>query len=235
MIIVESSLRDLVVAALDGDAGRVHTLLFDDRDWRIRHFAIRIGSWPLGRIAVVPPVRVVIPSHHLERLAVRLRREELERCPDIKAIQPVSLQEETRLRNQRAVLGFAYDGFNNALMVPTANAERELTEVSETKLAESDPHIRSTKGVQHYRVRFRTGELLGYVEDFVICTEPWEITHIVVRVHGWPHPRRLSLPTYEMEEISWIDQAIITRISPGGSTNEVQSVAGRPGRHAGPS
>lgn len=227
MIIYESSLRGLAAVALDGEAGKVHSLLFDDRDWRVGHITVRTGSWLSGRIAAIPPAAVTIPTRHLDRLAVLLKREELKHCPDIESAKPVSLQEETRLQNQRAIIGSPYEGFAGALMVPTATAERELGEVSEAAVAGCDPHLRSTKGVRRYQVRLREGEPLGRVLDFVVDTGRWQITHLVIRVQGWPRQRRLVIPSSAVEGISWFEQAITTRLSPLSSEQRNRTATAR--------
>jgi sporulation protein YlmC with PRC-barrel domain len=230
MLMLESSFHGLRALALDGVAGKYHSLLFDDRDWAVRHIAIRAGSRLSGHIALLSPAAVTVPARALDRIEVHLKQEELKHCPDINAAKPVSLQEEDRLQNMRAVIGFTYDGFSSALMVPTAETERELAEVPEAALAGGDRHLRSTKGVRHYQVRLQSGEKLGSVEDFVVDVTRWKITHTVIRLHGWPHPRRIVVPSDTMESVSWFDQAITARLSP--QTGRKKRLAGT--RHARP-
>jgi sporulation protein YlmC with PRC-barrel domain len=232
VIVYESAFQGLAAVGLDGEVGKVHSFLFDDRDWGVRHIAVRTGSRLRGRIAVIPPGAVTIPSRHLDRLSVSLKRDELRQCPDLDETKPVSLQEETRLRNQRAVIGCPYDGFAAAFMVPTATAQRELAQVSEVAVAGSDPHLRSTRGVRQYRVRLQTGESIGHVDDFVIDSEQWRITHLVVCVQGWPRHRRLVIPSSAVKEISWFDQEITTRLHPLGMKEKKRTGSGRRRPHA---
>ena len=42
-------LRNLVIAARDGDLGKVKDLYFDDAHWTIRHIEADTGGWLTGR------------------------------------------------------------------------------------------------------------------------------------------------------------------------------------------
>jgi hypothetical protein len=214
MLIYEGSLRGLTAVAHKNIAGKVHSLLFDDRSWDVQHVAVRTGLWPLGRIVVIPSATLTIPDWCLDRLAVDLEQDQVDSGLDIDSAPPVSRQEEIRIQQQQgSTFGVPLDGFSAALMVPTATAERDLAESSETILAGCDPHLRSTRGVRGYRVRLRSGETLGRAEDFLLDTARWKISHIVIRWKGWPHPRRFVVRSSAVETISWHEQTIDTRLS----------------------
>jgi hypothetical protein len=214
MLIYEGSLRGLTAVAHDRVVGNVHSFLFDDKSWDVRHVAVRTGPWFFGRIVVIPSATLTIPEWCLDRLAVDLEREEVDSGPDIDSAPPVSRQEEIRIQQQQgSTFGVPLDGFNAALMVPTATAERDLAESSETILAGCDPHLRSTRGVRGYQVRLRSGEALGRAEDFLLDTVRWKISHIVIRWKGWPRPRRLVVRSSAAENISWHEHTIGTRLS----------------------
>jgi hypothetical protein len=144
-------------------------------------------------------------------------RNEIDDGPDPAAARPVSEQEEIRLHlRQGASLGILYDGFNATLMVPTASMERETRGSKGVACAQGDRHLRSTRAVRGYRLQFRTGDPIGHAEDFVIDTSRWKISHLVVRFHSWPHPRRLVVPTGAVVDINWEDRLIHTRLSASG-------------------
>jgi hypothetical protein len=155
---------------------------------------------------------VTFPSPGLDRLDVRLTRAELKSLPDIDETKPVSRQEETRLQNQRAAVGLAYDGFSNAFMVPTATAEHELDAVRDAALEGCDPHLRSTKAVRRYRVEIFRNDAAGHVEDFVVDASRWRITGLVVRLNPWPRSRHIVIPASNVEDISWLHKTVVTRL-----------------------
>ncbi len=49
-----SELKNLVIAAQDGDIGRCRDFLFDDEHWTVRYLEINTSRWLLGRRVLLP-------------------------------------------------------------------------------------------------------------------------------------------------------------------------------------
>ena len=230
MLIYERSLHESVAVAHDGVAGKVRDVLFDDVTWVVRHVVVRTGSRFAGRTVVVSPAVLTLPGWFPDRVALDLDREQVGRGPGIDSAKPVSVQEGMRLHGREgAMAGFMYDGFAGALMVPTASAERELAESPESRPAGIDPHLRSAEAVRGYRVRLPFGETLGHVEDFIVDTTGWNITHIVIASGGWPRTLRIMIPAGSVGNIFWEEKVIEMRLPPDASRTGVTRATRPPG------
>ncbi|MFO7742354.1 MAG: PRC-barrel domain-containing protein, partial [Anaerolineae bacterium] len=85
-------LYGFTVAAVDGDAGTVRDLYFDDQEWIVRYFVVHTGGWLGGRRVLISPVAVAETGWDQRQLRVRLSRSEVEQSPDIDLDKPVSRQ-----------------------------------------------------------------------------------------------------------------------------------------------
>ena len=75
MLVCERSLSGLTTMALDGVAGKVRDILFNDMNWEVLYIVVRTDTWPYGHIAVVPPARTTMPDWSPGCIPVDLRRQ----------------------------------------------------------------------------------------------------------------------------------------------------------------
>jgi hypothetical protein len=168
-----------------------------------------------NRLVTISATSAELPDWQHGRLAIRLGPKEVESCPDIDSTKPVSRQEEYRLhQHQASMLGLPYEGFGMALAVPTEAAGSELAESAEAALAGCDPHLRSCAAVRRYRVQLDSGGPPVRADDFIINTDDWKITHLVLRLRGWSHTRRFLLPSETVRAIHWDSHSIDARSAP---------------------
>ena len=103
--------------AVDGPLGFIVDVYFDDRSWKVRHLVLDIGR-PMPQRQVLVSPAWVLPAE-AARIAVRLTRRQLERCPELDEDKPVFLQHDLasilapgdpHLRSAVVVMGFAVHG-----------------------------------------------------------------------------------------------------------------------------
>lgn len=80
--------------AVDGPCGRVHDVLFDDRDGAIRHIVVALGRWPLRRRVLLDPQCISSRGEKSKTLWATMTREEIYRAPHLDTHPPVSRQRE---------------------------------------------------------------------------------------------------------------------------------------------
>ncbi len=91
----------LTVEAVDGDAGRVHNLFFDDQQWVVRYVVVDTGGWLGGRRVLLSPVAIKGVLRDDGEMEVALTKSQVEHSPDIDLDKPVSRQQIVELHGPR--------------------------------------------------------------------------------------------------------------------------------------
>jgi hypothetical protein len=214
------SLEGFTIAAADGELGRVEQFFFDDARWTVRYLVVNTGSWLRGRLVLVSPISVRGIDTANSRIEVALTRAQVERSPDIDAQKPVSRQKEIEYFNHygwpyywagTGIWGVA--PFPMAMIArpypvggppPLAGGDESLRD---DEASRGDPHLRSTREVNGYRIHARDARF-GHVEDFVVDERSWEIRYLVADTVNWlPSPSVLLAPAW-VERVSWEDREL---------------------------
>ena len=83
-----SELRRYVIEARDGEIGRCHDFLFDDRYWAIRYMVADTRKWLPGLKVLISPISLELPDWQGKRFPVKLTREQVKGNPPWKRISP---------------------------------------------------------------------------------------------------------------------------------------------------
>jgi len=203
-------ITDVCVIATDGEIGKIHDVLFDDRSWKIRYLVVDVGSW-LKRTNVVLSVDT---AGHLDWKAktvhVPLTRQQVRHSPDVDSTKPVSRQQEIAMREY---FGWpAYWEANDFAELPPLSIAvgREFP----TKTAD-DPHLRSAEAVSGYEVWAEDGDM-GRLENLFSNDPSWHIAYLEVKTGDWLHCRSVLVPTRWVKSISWANNRIILNHATAG-------------------
>jgi hypothetical protein len=187
--------KDLVgykIEAQDGGIGSVHDLLFDQESWTVRYVVVDTGGWLFGRKVLVSPACVGEAAAGNETLPVELSKEQIKDSPEIPIDPPLSREEEARYRDYYKwpyywPVHTAFDRLAMVSVAPEATAlgssQPVQTPPPPIPEARSDPMLRSARKVSGFSLR-GDGDDSGSVEDFIVDTEAWQITHLLVEVDG---------------------------------------------------
>jgi hypothetical protein len=162
------NLKRLSIEALDGSAGRVSDVYFDDRNWRVRHLIAETGNRLTGIHVLIPPSAVLEIDQGRRRLRVNMTKLEIERNPVLDADLPA--WERLRGNTIAGVARPVYLGFRGVSSLPTPTSR--------------DLHLRSCRHITGYKV-LATDGALGHVIDFLVDDETWAISGLLADTTNW--------------------------------------------------
>ncbi len=212
-----AELKNLTVAARDGEIGRCQDFLFDDEHWTVRYIDVNTGRWLFGRRVLISPASVQMPDLANNRLPVDLSREQIESAPGLDDHQTVSRRHEAELARYYGQIPYwngvglwGLGAYPSDIMqqqwktpdgAPAADTEEDDSE-----------HLRSASEVTGYKIHAVDGEL-GAVEDFVVMMDDWSIAFAVLDTARWLPGRTVLLPTGWVTDIRWTDRAFSVGVS----------------------
>ena len=215
MLLSGRELRNTGIMATDGEIGQLQDIFFDDRTWRIRYLVIDTRKWLPGRRVLISPEAVIGSDDSAIRL--NLTREQIRNSPDVSTDKPVSQQIEADLAGY---YGWAYipSGMSPAIglappslgLIPGASPEVPPVGVVPSQEPDGDPHLRSMKEIDGYRV-FGPDGTIGRVSDFAIRTDEPKIQYLIVEADG----SDLRVPPETVAEIEWTGSSIRVLASRG--------------------
>jgi len=197
-------IRGYELQAKDGAIGKVHGLLFDDRNWTVRYLVANTGSWLIDRLVLLVPDELGDPDWSEKVLPVRLTRKQVEESPPIEADKPVSRQRQEALH--------VYYGWPMYWAVPPEHvlAVSPAVETGPSVTSnddDGDPNLRSTRQVGDYRTEARDGPV-GRVHDFIVDDDGWAIRYVVVDTGDWLPGRRMLVASSWIQGIDWADAVV---------------------------
>lgn len=173
---------------LEGVAGRVREVLFDDRSWVVRHIVVSAGIGPRAAQVLLPPSMVDQVNCAEQCLEVPLLHREILALPSASSARPVSAQYD--------LLGSHPEW--KSRRTPFAHGAR------------LDPHLRSAQAALGYWVR--SGEdYLGTLADYRVDTSDWKIDSLEVADPGREGGETLLIPAREVERVSLASTTISLR------------------------
>ncbi|NLW31731.1 MAG: hypothetical protein GXY77_09790 [Fibrobacter sp.] len=215
----EKEIHGISVHAVDGLAGKVDQLVFDDRNWAIRYIVVDIGSWLSVKRVLISPAAI----KHItkDRLYTRNSGDQIKNSKPFERIELVSRQEERELHEYYSwpfywsypqtynSLGAAiYPGlspppFNQSEHLITREALKKDSE-KEQKTRKS--HLRETKEIRGYTIQ-ATDEEYGSVVDFIIDDTLWVIRYLVIS-EGFIHPSKHLVAPQWTGGIDWGESTV---------------------------
>lgn len=215
-----SKLRGFAVAAIDGEAGTVKDVYFDDDKWVIRYLVIETGGWFSGRKVLLSPFSILGADWSNGRIRLNLTKEQIRSSPDVDMDKPVSRQHESDLLNHYGYpyywagpLTWGYVPYPTMLADSTSAAAdgREAHAMQEAR-DKSDPHLRSCREVAGYGIR-TTDDEIGHVEDFLFDDENWSIQLIVVNPRNWWPRKHVMISPQRIDRIEWADRQVVVTLT----------------------
>ena len=212
MKLLTSDLTDRRLAATDGEIGKIKDVLFDDDKWALRYLEVNPGNWLSGRRVLLSPVAIIDADNSDADVPVRLTKHEIEHAPDIGNDEPVSRQYEMSYAKH---YGYSFywlgGGIWGSSAVPGDIVQPlpEVTEAEEPLDTSDEGHLRLASEVRGYRIDSLDGAELGTVDDFLIDSHSWEITHLLVKTGSWFSHRIVPLPVKSVTEIIWAERRAV--------------------------
>lgn len=194
-----NNLLGSVILAKDGELGKVHDFLFDDRAWTVRYLVVETGSWLSSRQVLVSPASAGPPDWEKLVIPVDLTMDQVRQSPDIGSDKPVSRQEEMAMSQY---YGWpAYWSVEPPLMPVGVPVKVNAVEL------EGDRHLRSAREVISYVANAADGEI-GSVDDLILEDADWFIRYVVVKTGSWFSDQKLLLSAQSVGSISWANRQV---------------------------
>lgn len=195
------SLLGFAMQEQDGDLGKVHDFFFDDAEWRVRYLVVETGRWFHRRRVLIAAGIVSATAWERRQFCVPLTKEQVRNSPPVDTDAPVSRQHEIEMQVH---YGWpAYWTMEPYTLTPPPEAVTNATE----ETPRGDPHLRSFREVTSYRAWSGEG-FAGFVEDFYVDSQTWEITALRVALgEWWPH-KVVMLERRRVLEISWREKLV---------------------------
>lgn len=221
------SLKDLeryTVTATDGDVGTVVNFLFDDERWAIRHLVVETGGFFDEQRVLISPISFRHVDWTTQTFHLALTKDQIKKSPGVQEDRPVSRQHE---RDYYRYYGYPFywgsmgggmgavgawgPGYYPALL-GSGPGSAALQEQAETDQDTGDIHLRSAKEVRGYHVQ-GSDDAIGFVEEFIIDNETWEIRYLVVDTSHWWWGRRVLVAPRWASSISWAQRKVFVNLS----------------------
>jgi len=205
--------------ARDVELGTLDRIFFDDLEWIVRYFIVRIGSRLMGREILVPPNKVRRLVEEPRVLHVALTRKQLEDAPPADSQLPVSRHYELQAgryveplpytRRQNGPYEATPGAFCSFGWPPYAPQERlfDLTTPYPASPGNPEkprhPHLRCSEAIKGYALRARDGEV-GHIADFILEEDPdWKVRYIEIDTRNWWPGKHVLLAPAWVRSLNW--------------------------------
>ena len=205
MLYACKDLKNFRLRATDGEIGRVQDFYLDDEHWAVRYLVADKGNWLPLREVLISPFGLDHVEEDKKEIVVRLSRQQIEESPPLETDKPVSRQFEfDYYRFYGWPLYWVGPALWGATAYPVAPVQ-DFAPIPEREPAVAqrpDPHLRSAKEIQGYRLEARDGEI-GHAEDFLIDDSNWKVRYLVVDTTNWWPGGHVLLSPQWIERLSW--------------------------------
>lgn len=209
------AVRDLggySIYATDGPVGSVSDLYFDDKSWRVRYLVVKAGGLISNRRVLVSPGFVSGVDAGTMTLYADLTTEQVANSPGIETDRLVAAQQEADSYAYYGTVPYWNAGFTPDLTGAAYTDAHQIqpppdAEETEPHVSRDDPHLRSAREVEGYRIRSMDGEI-GHVEDFVVDVDVWAIRYAVVDTRNWLPGKKVLVAVSWISGVDWADAEV---------------------------
>jgi hypothetical protein len=207
-----SQYKGYAIHASDGVIGIVSDLLFNDATWLVRWLVVDTGNWLSGLRVLLPPSALAHVNHIDHQFSVRLTKQQVKDCPDIKTDSPVSRQSEASIYGYYgwspywatgSYLGMV--GFSGGMASP--EVMQRARELDNAQRKNDDTALRSIEEVTGYHVHASDGEI-GHIADFLVEDDDWSVHYLVVDTKNWWPGKKVLISPLSVRKIVWEDRVV---------------------------
>lgn len=204
------------IKTADSPIGLVDDLYFDDERWTVRYLICNTGDWFSGRRILISPISIIGADADQRVIHVNLAPDLIKSSPDISLIRPVSRRIETEFsKHFNLPIYWGGEGVwgsvvNPQLLVKSSIKREQVEKILSEKSDEA--HLRSINEVIGYHIQATDG-YIGHIEDFLIDSESWQITRVIVDTKNWLPGKKVMIPPSEIEKINWLDSQISVKMT----------------------
>lgn len=210
MIRTIKQIRGRTLAASDGHIGKVTDLFFDDAFWHVRYFVVETGPGWNQRTVLIAPEAVHPADWTDENFPVDLTVAQVRNSPGVETDQPVSRQQEEKLRAYYGWPMYWDGGLGTGLIAPLPPPPAESGAAREQSRA--NPHLRSAATTLGYHLEATDGAI-GHVEEFLVDESSWQIRYLVIDTRNWLPGRKVVIAPGWIEATDWVDRKLVVNLT----------------------
>jgi hypothetical protein len=200
-----SSIRKLSgcrILAIDGEAGRVRDVYFDDTRWVVRYLVVDTSGWLSEQSVLISPSVVTSIDWETRAIGVNLTRAQVELSPDMSAHEPVSRQQEAEYWPYAAYWSW---GAMPVIVPPDPLIRAEVEARRRADQAGPDAHLRSSRVVRGYHIQ-ASDDSIGHVADFLFDEDSWAIRYLIADTRNWLPGKHVLISPQWIRAVNWGDR-----------------------------
>ena len=193
MLITSKDLTGFAMNSADGEVGRIGSLYFDDRDWKIKWCVADTGEWLKGKQILISPSSLNDFRADEYAFGVELTKSQVESGPSVDTLSTKKFDQQTQRE------------------LPLA-ADDVLTPEDRLELrSKLDGHLQSSEILEGYEVRLHNVEV-GHVSTLLVETEGWKIDSLVIETKGWWHGKKVLIPMGALEGLDEKEKVVFANL-----------------------
>jgi hypothetical protein len=195
------------LTGLDGSAGKVDDLYFDDSSWRIRYLVANTGGWLSGKRVLLSPLAITGVPKEQGEIQLAVTTDQIRSSPDVDTAQPLSRQQERDLLQH---YGWRSAGPTQAAEVGTGAAANQTGRGQAVAVEDYDRsgnNLRSIKEVIGYQISTADGTL-GHVEDFIVNDDNWIIRYLVIDTAPLWFGKKVLIAPQWVSNVDWTNRQV---------------------------
>jgi len=164
------------VEGKDGILGIAKDIFFDSQTWTVRYLVIDPNEGSRHGQLLVPANLFTHPDwgNGCQVLPASLTKDQADNIPDIRAALPMSRRDEVRILDY-----FGSGHFSRPLNDKTSKLDPAVNKDDPIQASDWDPYLKSFKATDTFDV-FATDGKVGKLEDFIVDTDSWTLSSMVV-------------------------------------------------------
>lgn len=197
-----SYLSRFTLQANDGEIGKIQEIYFDDKEWCVRYFVVKLDGLMSSKTVLIAPAMISDLDGNERTLAVDLTMEQLENAPPTDTMQPVSRHYEEEYHQYYGLSPYWED----------EPLTESVEEPKDEAIIPRHPHLRSSAEVRKYGIQAQDGDI-GHVEDFILESPIWLIRYLEVDTRNWLPGRHVLVSPTWFSKIDWSSREVSVNLS----------------------
>jgi hypothetical protein len=208
MIFRLTELIKYVVRAKDGIIGEVEDFYFDAFEWRLRYLVIAGNEEMDRRKLLISTVALDRPDYENSQLDIDLSKEIVKNSPEVTLDRPITREEEVALHSY-----YQWPFYWEAAGVSAYPFIEMVSDMKKQEAEADNVHLlRSATQLLSLSIQARDGSI-GYVDDFLIEDEQWNMLYLVVDTGTWLPGRKVLISPQWIKKIHWVEATVDVDLS----------------------
>ncbi len=199
---------------IDGKAGKIEDVYFDDVYWQVHYLIVQTGGIFEMKKVIIPPHAIDKADWEQKILYASLTKEKVKNSPHPDTRKTVSRMHEISMSRFHQWPYY----WGNKEEAPHGQEISDILTEEEKRVKDlvrdtsTQVHLRSLREILGYYVEVNERRY-GHLYDLIIDEKRWVITTLDVESGGWFSSSRLEYEKEKVDSISWMNKKILLHSS----------------------